>query len=168
MLELLKDFGLKALGIVAPFVVAWFYSPEKIASDIKFRVRGEGDGVTFEGGELPKVRVWLLVSNLSPFNIEVDRMVIQLVYGSVIGEVNDVRRRTLPCSKEAEWLVESTLNDKQLAYIQRNMENKPETRLTVTAFINTSLHKFESSASVGTGNVRFLNLLARQAVSADT
>jgi hypothetical protein len=163
MFELLRNLALKALGHVAPFAVAWFYKPEKIAADIKFRVRGDGDGVTYEGGELPKVRIWLLVSNLSPFNAEIDCMVFQLWYGSAVGEWSDVRRRTLASSKEAEWLVEATLNEKQVAYIQRNMAHKPETRLTVTAFINTTLHKFDSTVSVGTGNVRFLNLGVREA-----
>jgi len=158
MLELLKDFGLKALGYLVPFVLAWFYPPEKIAVDIKFRVRGDGDGVTYEGGELPKVSIWIRASNLSPFNIEVDRLVVRLYFGACYGEWSDVRRRKLSASKEGEWLVEAALTERQLAYIQRNLPSKPQTRLAITAFINSSLHDFETTVSADTGNVRFMNL----------
>jgi len=163
MLELLRSLALKALGYLAPFAVGWFYTPEKIASDVKFRVSGEGEGVTFEGGELPKVRAWLLVSNLSPFNVEIDRMVLQLSFGADVCEWSDVRRRSLPASKEAHWLVQGTLTEKQVAYIQRTMVHKPETRLAISAFMETRLHKCESNVSIGASNVRFLNLAGREA-----
>lgn len=158
MFELLKDFGLKVLGHVAPLVLAWFYSPEKIAADIKLRIRGESDGVTYEGGELPSVRIWIRASNLSPFNVEVDRLVFRLYFGASYGEWSDVRRRKLGASKEQEWLLEAALTERQLSYIQRKSLSEPETRLTLTAFVNSSLHRFETTVETGTGNVRFLNM----------
>lgn len=163
MLELLKDFGLKALGHIAPFVLAWFYGPEKIAANIKLRVRGEGDGVTYHGGELPSVRIWILASNLSPFNIEVDRLVFRLYFGAEYGQWSDVRRRKVGAGKEEEWLLEATLTEPQLAYIQRNMASKPETRIAITAYIDSSLHRFETTVNAGAGNVRFLNLTSPSA-----
>jgi hypothetical protein len=157
MLELLRDFGLKAAGHLVPFAVGWFYKPGKIAADLKFRVRGEGDGVTLEDGELPKVRIWFLVSNLSPFTVDIDRMVVQLVYGGVVGEILDVRKRTLGPSKEGEWLVEGSLNENQVAYIRKQRGNRPETRLNVTAFVHSKLHNFEHAVSMGSSNVRLVN-----------
>lgn len=158
MFELVRDVALKILGHVAPFALARFYPAEKISSHLRFRVRGEGDGVTYEGGELPKIHIWMQVSNLSPFNVEIDRMVVQVTYGAPIAEIVDVRRRSVPSSTEAEWLIECVLNEKQVAYIQRNSVHNPETRLNLCAFVNTTLHEFESAMSVGTGNVRLLNI----------
>lgn len=160
MLELLRDFVLKALGIVAPIAVGWFYKPEKIAADLKFRVRGEGDGLTFEGGELPRIRIWLLVSNLSPFTVEIDRMVIHVVYGTVIGEFHHLRRRTLAASTEDEWLVEGSLNESQVAYIQKELKNAPQTKLNLMALVHSKLHNFEHAVSVEAKNVRLLNFAA--------
>ena len=157
MLELLRDFTLKALGHLLPFAVAWFYKPEKIAADVKFRVRGDGDGVTYEGGELPKVRIWFLVSNLSPFKVEIDRMVIQLSFGSVIEEIAHIRKHEVGPSKEVEFLVETTLNSAQVAFIQKNLPQRLETKLYVAAFLNTKLHNFESVVHVSTSNVRMVN-----------
>src|SRR5207247_10514116 len=95
MLELLRDFALKALGELVPFIVAWFYKPEKISASLKFRVQGHGDGVTYECGDLPSVRIWFLVSNLSPFKVEIDRLQAQVAYGAVIGVIVHIRKHTL-------------------------------------------------------------------------
>lgn len=157
MLELIRDFVLKLLAAVVPFAVAWFYRPEKIAAEVKFRVRGDGDGVTFEAGELPRVRIWFLVSNLSPFKVEIDRMAVQVSYGSIIEEIVHIRKHSVGPSKELEFLMESTLNSNQAAFIQKNLSQRFETKLYVTAFLSTKLHDFESAAIVSTNNVRMLN-----------
>lgn len=157
MLELLRDFTLKVFGHILPFVVAWLYKAEKIASGIKIRVPGEGDGVTFEGGELPRVRVWLRASNLSPFPVEIDRIALQVAYGAVIGEIAHIRKRSLPESKELEFLIEGYLNEKQVAYIQKNRSQNYETKLYLTAYLNSKIHNFEITREVQTNNVRFIN-----------
>ena len=157
MLELLRDFALKTLGLALPFVVAWFYKPEKIAGNLKFRVRGDGDGVTYECGDLPSVRIWFLVSNLSPFNVEIDRLQVQVAYGAVIGEVLHIRRHALRASREAEFLVEGSLNERQVAYIRKNLHQKFETKLHLTAYVTSKIHSFELAREVNTNNVRQLN-----------
>lgn len=157
MLELLRDFALKTLGHIVPFVVAWLYKPQKIASDLKFRVPGEGDGVTYEGGELPRVRIWLRASNLSPFPVEIDRIAIQIAYGSVIGEISHIRKHILPASKEIEFLVEGSLNERQVSYIQKNLSKNFETKLYLTAYLNSKIHNFEIAREVQTNNVRLIN-----------
>jgi hypothetical protein len=158
MLELLRDLVLKVVAIVAPFAVAWFYKPERIAADLKIRVRGHGDGVSFEGGELPKTRIWFLVSNLSPFRVEIDRLVIQVAYGAVIGEIAHVKKHSIAASREAEFLVEASINEYQIAYIRKNLSQKPQTELCVTAFVTSKLHDFETTSNVSTNNVRLLNV----------
>lgn len=157
MFELLRDFALKTLSLVLPFVVAWFYKPERIAGNLKFRVRGDGDGVTYECGELPSVRIWFLASNLSPFNVEIDRLQVQIAYGAVIGEVIHIRRHALPSSREAEFLIEGSLNERQVAYIRKNLHQKFETRLYLTAYVKSTIHSFELTREVNTNNVRLLN-----------
>ena len=81
MFEILKEFAVKALGRVLPFLVSWYYKPDKLAKKIKIQVRGAGDGVVFECGELPYVRAWLEITNLSPFPVEFERLHGHFWYG---------------------------------------------------------------------------------------
>lgn len=156
MFELLKDFSLKALGFLMPFVVRWFYKPAKLASGIKVRVRGEGDGITYNCGELPNVRIWLLVTNLTPFEIELDRIYGQFAYGCIVGELVHLRRHVLPPAQEKEILIELSLNEFQVQHIRRNLE-KMETKLFFGAYVISKIHGIELSREIGTNNVRYLN-----------
>jgi len=156
MFELFKDFLLKVLGFVMPFVVRWFYKPAKLANGIKVRVRGEGDGVAYNCGELPNVRVWLLVTNLTPFQIELERIYCQLAYGCVIGEIVHLRRHVLPPAQEMEILIEVSLNEHQVQHIRRNF-GKVETKLFFGAYVISKIHSLELSREISTNNVRHLN-----------
>lgn len=156
MLDLLKDFLLKALGYVAPFAVRRFYRPTKIENGIKIRIRGEGDGVTYNCGELPNVRIWLLITNLTPFSVEFDRIWGQLAYGSTIGEVSHLRKHTLPPAQEKEILIEAALNECQAEYIRRN-HGKMDTTVLLGTYINCEIHSFELNREIKTNNVRHIN-----------
>lgn len=157
MFEFFRDLALKILGAVVPLFVSWFYKPEKIAANLKFRVRGDGDGVSYECGELPGVRIWFLVSNLSPFNVEIDRLRVQVAYGAVIGEAIHIQKHVIAASREEEFLVEASLNERQVAYIQKNLDQKFETKLYVNAYVNSRVHNFELTRIVETRNVRLVN-----------
>ena len=156
MLELLKDFLLKVLSFIMPVVVRWFYKPAKLDKGIKVRVLGEGHGVTFNCGELPNVRIWLLVTNLTPFQIEVDRIYGQLAYACVIGEVAHLKRHVIPPTQEKEILVEVSLNDHQQQHIRRN-HGKAETKFYFGAYVITKIHRIELTREISTNNVRYLN-----------
>ncbi|MEZ0209247.1 MAG: hypothetical protein ACAH17_03680 [Candidatus Paceibacterota bacterium] len=158
MLELFKDFLLKALGFALPFVVRWIYKPEKLANGIKVRIRGDGDGVTYNCGELPNIRIWLEVTNLTPFQIEFDRIYGQLAYGCVVGEVNHLKRHVLPPAQEKEVFVEFSLNESQAQFIRQNRE-KQDTRFYLGAYIISNIHNIEFSKEINTNNVRFLNCM---------
>lgn len=156
MLELLKDFSFKALAFILPPVVRWFYKPGRFAEGIKVRIRGEGDGVTFDCGELPNVRVWLLVTNLTPLEISIDRIYGQLFYGCQVGEFAHLRRYVLPPAQEKEVFIEFSLTDHQSQFIKRNL-GKNETRLSLGAYVTSRIHSIELARENGTNNVRHIN-----------
>jgi hypothetical protein len=156
MFELLKDFALKALGFIMPFVVRWFYKPAKLDNGIKVRVRGENDGVIYNCGELPTARVWLHVTNLTPFEIEIDRIYGQLAYGCIIGEIVHLRRHVLPPAQEKEILIEVSLNEHQVLHIRRNV-GKVETKLYFGAYVISKIHRLDLAREINTNNVRCLN-----------
>jgi hypothetical protein len=156
MFELLKDFLIKVLGLVLPFVVSWFYKPAKLDKGIKIRIRGEGDGVAYFCGELPKVNIWLVITNLTPFQVEIDRIYGQLVYGCVIGEVIHLKRHSIKSAEEKEVLLQLSLNEYQEKHIRQNLE-KVETKLYLGAYVTSKIHNIELSREITTNNVRHLN-----------
>src|SRR3954466_3231249 len=92
MLELIGT-GLLRLGAMAlPTVARWFHSQDKLSSQIKIRVRGDGDGVVFNCGEMPNARVWLRITNLSPIDIEFDRIFGTISCGSRLTAFQDLNR----------------------------------------------------------------------------
>jgi hypothetical protein len=157
MVELLKDTIPKVLGYIMPFVVRWFYKAGKINEGIKVRVNSDGDGVTYNCGELPTVRIWLQLSNLTPFTIEFDRIYGQLCYGGVLGEFTHIKKYRLLPASEQDALIVISLTEAQVQYIRRNLSNVQASKIYLAAFINCKIHSFELHREVNTNNVKLYN-----------
>jgi hypothetical protein len=157
MLEAIKDISLKLLGALIPTILGWVYKAEWISARIKLRVGSEGEGITVQGGELPYLRVWLQVTNLSPFTIELDRLIAQVqLRGAVVGEFVHIHRHTIKPSSEEQFLLEGNLSSAQMAYLVRQ-PTTAESMLYLAAYINCDLHNLEVRRNVQTSNVRYLN-----------
>lgn len=156
MFELLKDFGFKLLAFIFPSVVRWIYKPGRFDEGIKIRIRGDGDGVTYNGGELPNIGIWLLVTNLTPFEISFDRIYGKIYSGCQVGDFGHLQRHVLPPAQEKEIFVEFSLTEHQSMFIKRNL-GKNDTRVSLGAFVTSKIHSIELVREMGTNNVRHLN-----------
>lgn len=158
MSKIFLDFFFKLAAYVLPWAVRRFYYAEKIADHIKVRVCNEGDGITFSGGDLPTVRIWLRITNLSPIEIEFDRIFGHVFYGSQLAEFQDLQRRRIQPASEIEFLIEAHLTSEQVEFVRRNMSNKFETSLSLSAFLHSCLHNFQIPfRQVRTKNIDFIN-----------
>lgn len=156
MVELLTNILPKVLGYATPSAVRWFYKPEKIDKRIKVRVRSEGDGVAYNCAGLPNVRIWLQLSNLTPFTIEFDRIYGELWYGGFLGKFTYIKKHKLLPATETDTLIEISLTEAQVQYIRHNLSNV-QTKLFLGAFINCKIHSFELHREVNTNNVQLYN-----------
>ena len=156
MVELLANILPKVLGYATPSAVRWFYKPEKIDKGIKVRVRSEGDGVAYNCAGLPDVRIWLQLSNFTPFTIEFDRIYGELWYGGFLGKFTYIKKHKLLPATETDALIEISLTEAQVQYIRRNLSNV-QTKLFLDAFINCKIHNFELHREVNTNNVQLNN-----------
>jgi len=157
MLEAAKDLLLKTLGALLPILLGWFYKPEWIDSRIKLRVDSEGDGVTVQGGELPYLRIWFHVTNLSPFTIELDRVITQMqLRGRVIGEFSHLHKHIVKPSSEERFLLEGSLGANQLEYLERQEANHYP-NLYLTVYANCRVHSLVLKRNAQTTSVRYLN-----------
>jgi len=137
-------------------MVRWLYKSEKFTDQIKVRIRGDEDGVIYNCGELPSVRIWLVASNLTPVEITFDRMYGRLFAGCAVGEFSHLKRYTLPPAQETEILLEFSLTDQQTEFIRRN-QGQNKTSLSFGAYVISKIHSIEIAREIKTNNVRYLN-----------
>lgn len=137
-----------------PFAIRWYYKPGKIDGLIKIRVRGEGEGIVFNCGDLAGARIWLHLSNLSPFVLEVDRLYGQVTLGNVVGTFAYLRKEQLKPATEKEILIEMSLTESQVKYIKQYRDSQPS-RVFLNGFVVSKIQSFEVSRQIDTNNVQF-------------
>lgn len=143
MLELLGS-GLLRFGAWAlPTVAQRFYDQEKLSSQIKIRVRGDGDGVVFNCGEMPYARVWLRITNLSPIDVEFDRIFGEISCGSKLAAFHDLNRHLIKSAAEEEVFLDLMLTADHSTFLRRNRQNHFQTTLSVSGYIYSSLHNYQ-------------------------
>ena len=157
MFEILKEFAVKALGRVLPFLVGWYYKPDKLAKKIKIQVRGAGDGVVFDCGELPYIRAWLEITNLSPFPIEFERLHGHFWYGTRLAPFYFLKRIKVEPAHDTEIFLEADLTRPQADYIKKNKERHMEQKLSVSAYVVCKVNNFEIEREVRTNNAHIQN-----------
>lgn len=158
MLELIGT-GLLRLGAMAlPPVARRFYGQEKLSSQIKIRVRGDGDGVVFNCGEMPNARVWLRITNLSPIDVEFDRIFGTIYCGARLAAFQDLNRYRIKSAAEDEVFLEIMLTQDHSTFLRRNRQNNCQTTLSVSGYICSSLHNYQLPyREVQARNVEFQN-----------
>jgi len=157
MFEILKEFAVKALGRVLPFIIRWYYKPEKLAKKIKIQICGVGDGVVFECGELPYVRAWLEITNLSPFPVEFERLYGHFWYGTRLAPFYYLKRVRVEPAHDTKIFLEADLTRPQADYIKRNKDQRLEQKLSVSAYVVCKVNNIEIEREVRTNNARLQN-----------
>ena len=161
MRDLLSEFLFKLVAYLFPWIVRRFYPVERLIEQVRIRVQNEGDGITFNCAELPSVRVWLRITNLSPIELEFDRIYGHVFHGSQLAEYQSLERRKVPMSSEIEFLIDCSLSQDHVAYLRRNRNNRLDTWLSLNAYVHSRLHDFElKGQKVRSKNVDFINLAA--------
>jgi hypothetical protein len=98
------------------------------------------------------------VTNLSPIDIELDRVFGQVFHGSKLADYQDLNKRVLKTADEIEFLIETALTGEQVTFLRKNQHQKFDTYLSLSAHINSRLHTFQLPArEVRTRNVEFQN-----------
>jgi hypothetical protein len=156
MLEIAWDFALKILGIIMPFIARWMYKSKTFDASIKIRISSEGEGITYNCGELPTARIWLLISNFTPFQLEIDRIYGQLAYGGVFGEITHLERHCIKPAQEEKVFIQVWLTEHQVQYIRRNA-NKNESQIYLSAYVISKIYNLKLSRTIRTSNTELVN-----------
>lgn len=158
MLEVVLNSMLRLLARLFPWVLRRAYSEEKLANKIKIAVRSDGEGVSVWDGEHPRAIAWIELTNLTPFDIEVDRGRFRLAMGQQMTDLLLLEPRKIKHADEEVWHLEAFLCSDQLLSLRKNgLPN--EAKIEVYVHLCTSFRKVDiRNRYLSTKNFEVLNL----------
>jgi len=123
---------------------------------VKIDISSENEGITVNCSELPEARVWLEVTNLSPFPIEIEGIEARLFWVSGVGRFISISRHSIKHAAHERVFLETDLTGKQAEHIkQTNRLDHP--RLSVKFYMSCRLSCFVKQREIQTKNYRLLN-----------
>ncbi len=158
MIEIGINGLIRFLSYIAPFITRRMYTQERLASKVKITVGSEGDGVYIQAGQLPRAQVWLEITNLTPFPIEPDRVIVKLSCGQEIAKLTLLERRVIQSTEEQRYLLEQNLTSFQVDALREQSEIT-KAQLEIYGFFLSKVHNFSIiNKYISTNNVRVVNL----------
>lgn len=126
------------------FFLRRFFSIQWLASHTYVDVRARHDPVSIRGGELPEIQLWVVVSNNGHFDIELDRLSAEFIFGRVITQLFYLRRTKLKPTEKRELFLRGKLADSEINHISKHKEH-PSISLELRADFNSKIHNFPVS-----------------------
>lgn len=157
MLELLGNFAVKLLGRFIPATIRWYYTPKRMEDLVRARLAPEGDGVQLWASDLPHATAWVVVTNLSPFPIELDRAALQITFGAPVLDITSLRRVVIRPSSEETLLFRAPLTIFQTEYIRKHQTQVNQIGLNFDAFILCRVNNFSAQKNVSTAHFKLFN-----------
>lgn len=140
------------------YVLRKLFDRKWLADHTRIDVRARHDPIKIIGGELPEIQIWLVVTNLGHFGIELDRLTVEFIYGGSISNYHFLQRTPLAPNETKEILVRGVLTRDQ----ERHIAKLPEATfitLQVKAEFNCDVVNFSIDTGQLTGlSPRLLNI----------
>ena len=156
MFEAIRSWAVKILAKIMPSIFRWIYSHEKLAGLVDVTINSENDGVVVNCSELSDARVWIEITNLSPFKLKLVGTEAVLYWVGRVAEFQSLQRiDILPYTKQ-KLLIESSLNESQAAHIRKNHASD-NPRLHIKLYFESSIRDIEKHRDMQTTNIRLLN-----------
>ena len=121
-----------------------FFTGRWLSEHVAIDVRPRHDPISISNDELPEVQVWLVVRNDGYFEVELDRLAVELVLGAAIVRGVHLRRSALSPGSTEEVFVRIALTAAQTSHIklQRKQQQSMYATVQVTAEFNSKIHNF--------------------------
>jgi hypothetical protein len=161
MIEILTDFVVKVLGWAMPATLRQLYPKEKILKLIKVRVAAEGAGIEFWAGELPRAKVFVTLTNLSPFPLELDRAFGKFFYGSALTDFSYLKVEEIPPASEKQISIETDLTKEHIAVIQACRAANQNPTVEFNAHLHCSIHDLDLTRVLQTSHYRLVNFVEK-------
>jgi hypothetical protein len=157
MWELFGKSVIKLLGLAIPGAIRWYYQPAKLAEHIRVRLDSEGEGLEFWAGDIPHFQGWLVVSNGTPFAVEVSGLSGKLSIGPGIGAFTSLKRLSIKAGEEQRIPIRSGLNMFELQYLKKLQKDIRSVQIDLIFQFCCKVNGFEKMYAVTTSHLRFFN-----------
>jgi hypothetical protein len=104
-----------------PFLLRFFFPKERLAHLFHVDLSSRNESARIDLGEMASYQLYLTVINLSPFNVELDRAEIRLIYGGGTMASCILKKETFAPGKLATLRVSGPINDGAANQIARNI-----------------------------------------------
>jgi hypothetical protein len=118
------------------------YLPQKVAAQINIDLRGNEPIVISLGSEISTMSLWLKISNLSPFHLVLDRMLIDFRVSQPILYGLMLNRYDIPKKGHCEVFFRDVLSGAQQLQIRKHINQNnliPEIRISVNAYFDSDI-----------------------------
>ena len=141
MNELFLLFMDKIVTRLPGLLLRVFYRPANIANEVQIDLRGERPIDLLMGTSVPRILVYLQVTNHSNFKLELDRMLIDLWFGQpVLNGAILQRHCILPRTTNNDLFFASDLTSQQVQQIEPYTKDSPS-----AGPITVSIHAYFES-----------------------
>lgn len=138
----------KLVAWLPGFILRLVFTSKRLLTLIQIDLRPRHDPVTLNFGEIPYAQVFLQVTNRSPFTVELDRLRIELFYGSGSANLFYLDRTQLKSGTTTDIYIQGELSD---GYATSGSRIKDEARCEIE--IRAEFNSRIASFSVRTGRL---------------
>ncbi len=117
------------------------FSQRWLAERTTIDIRPRHEPVSIRGGDQQEIVVWLNIANRGHFDVELDRLWLELVYGAARMQAVHLSRILLKAGTTAEVMVRGGISPTHITHIAQRTE-RPWIELRVNAEFNCKVHNF--------------------------
>ncbi|CAG4883723.1 conserved protein of unknown function [Georgfuchsia toluolica] len=150
----------RLLGWLPGFLLRRKFSTGWLREHTNIDVRARHDPITIYGGELPHIDICLTLTNNGHFEIELDRLMFELLYGAATPSFPYLQRLLLLPGETKEVYIRGTLTEAQVKHIAKQPKGNSYISFQVKAEFNCKIANFTVDTGQLTGiNPRLVNII---------
>jgi len=120
-----------------------FFSKSWLASHIAIDIRPRHNPVEISQPDSPSVRIYLQVRNNTHFEVVVDRLVLNFVYGGELANAFHLKRETFKPNEEREVFINAQIDETRIKSLSFHHNHNPDhCSLEILAECDSKIHKF--------------------------
>jgi len=141
-----------SMGWLPTFLLRMTLRPEKVAAKIHIDLRGENPIDLSLNSEVPNVSVYFEITNLSPLDLTLDRLLVEIWFGQPTLVATLLRRYTLPAGQITKNVfLRHMLSNAQRSQIQDFMNSggtRGQIHIYLTAYLESRVGRIEIERNI--------------------
>lgn len=158
MLDLLVGKLVELLGRIAGFTVRWYFTPKRLADNVRVDISSQHEGVVIDGGECPWFHGWLLITNHNPFPVTLDRATGELNLAGPLGSFVILDGCIIPRHSTVSVRFHSYMHDWAAARLYKARKVEKRVRVAINPLFRCKIRSFDFSRSLEIGNAEIRNV----------